>query len=314
MKTPDLRKLNHAVVLAEENTFVRASKRLHISQPALTRSIQALERELGILLFDRQLGGATPTSQGAQVLEYAKTLLEQSQLFAKEIDSLSQLDNGDLAFGIAAGIQNPLLDHLLVEIYNQSSLQQIEIEIEPMPILLELLRKKSIEFFIGDKQQIRPSDRKQLQIEKLTLSRGGFFVRPDHPLATLVDFPLHLISSYPRIAARTDDNEWRQQGKFERMFMETDSPRRGFICNDSEALKNLAFSTNAILVTTDAMVSVDLNEGKLVELQFKNPGFNTERDICLITTPKKSLSQPAKLVIDKIRSIIDTNYHFTFPQ
>ena len=45
--------LRHFVVLAEQGAFVQASKALYLTQPALTRSIQALEDELGGRLFDR---------------------------------------------------------------------------------------------------------------------------------------------------------------------------------------------------------------------------------------------------------------------
>ncbi|MEJ0048830.1 MAG: LysR family transcriptional regulator [Rhodospirillales bacterium] len=51
----DLKKLGHAVVLEEERNFARAAARVHITQSALSRSIQALEAELGVRLFDRDL-------------------------------------------------------------------------------------------------------------------------------------------------------------------------------------------------------------------------------------------------------------------
>src|SRR5690606_42032667 len=78
MKNLDLRKLHHAIVLAEETTFVRASKRLHISQPALTRSIQNLESDLDLQLFDRNLSGVMPTQEGRVVLARGRALLQQN--------------------------------------------------------------------------------------------------------------------------------------------------------------------------------------------------------------------------------------------
>ena len=49
----DLRGWAHIVALAERRNFARASEEVHLSQPALTRSIQAAEAELGLRLFDR---------------------------------------------------------------------------------------------------------------------------------------------------------------------------------------------------------------------------------------------------------------------
>jgi DNA-binding transcriptional LysR family regulator len=51
------RRLFHVVALAEEGSFARAASGVHLSQPALSRSIQALEDELGMKLFDRAARG-----------------------------------------------------------------------------------------------------------------------------------------------------------------------------------------------------------------------------------------------------------------
>ena len=53
----DLRRLAHLVALAEFGNFARAAAQLHLSQPALTRSVQAAEAELGLRLFDRGPNG-----------------------------------------------------------------------------------------------------------------------------------------------------------------------------------------------------------------------------------------------------------------
>ena len=50
------RRLRHLLLLVEYGHFGRAAAALNISQPALTKSIQALEAELGVLLLDRRRG------------------------------------------------------------------------------------------------------------------------------------------------------------------------------------------------------------------------------------------------------------------
>ena len=49
----ELNQLQQLVVIADETALFRAAQKLHISQSALTRSIQRLEEELGMQLFDR---------------------------------------------------------------------------------------------------------------------------------------------------------------------------------------------------------------------------------------------------------------------
>ena len=63
----DMRRLRHALALAEYRNFARAADALHITQPALSRSIQSLEDGLGVRLFDRSPRDVQPTAFGELV-------------------------------------------------------------------------------------------------------------------------------------------------------------------------------------------------------------------------------------------------------
>lgn len=303
MKNLDLRKLHHAIVLAEETTFVRASKRLHISQPALTRSIQNLESDLDLQLFDRNLSGVMPTPEGRVVLARGKDLLHQMGNLYKEIGQLKNVDAGELSLGIGAGTQNPILNHLLRELVNRYPQLTVVMEVEPVTDLVELLQRERIEFFVADKGQIKPAARKHLHLEKLMTCQGGYFVRPGHPLAELRDFPLEMIAGFPLIGCKTEDNEWHPPGKFERQYFKS-GKLNGIVCNDIATVKSVLLESDAILVTIDAMVAVELANGSLRELRFYNPGFSTEREICLATVQGRTLSNVAKMAIDTIGDIV----------
>ncbi|HEY2585584.1 MAG TPA: LysR family transcriptional regulator [Tepidisphaeraceae bacterium] len=71
----ELRQLVYFEVIAEESHFGRASERLHVAQPALTRQIQQLERELGVQLFDRSHRRIRLTEAGHAFLEETRRLL-----------------------------------------------------------------------------------------------------------------------------------------------------------------------------------------------------------------------------------------------
>jgi DNA-binding transcriptional LysR family regulator len=71
----DLRRLRYFVTVAGELSFIRAAKLLHMTQPALSRQISALEHDLDAQLFDRDRRGTALTPAGQQLLEDAVPLL-----------------------------------------------------------------------------------------------------------------------------------------------------------------------------------------------------------------------------------------------
>ena len=71
----ELRHLRYFIAVAEESTMVGAAKRLRIAQPALTRQIHDLEREIGVDLFDRGSKGMELTPAGDVCLVSARHIL-----------------------------------------------------------------------------------------------------------------------------------------------------------------------------------------------------------------------------------------------
>lgn len=81
----DLRKLRYFVAVAEELSFIRAAARLHIAQPALTRQIKALERELGVDLLVRSTRGTTLTPAGARLVDDARAILRAATAVQRRV-------------------------------------------------------------------------------------------------------------------------------------------------------------------------------------------------------------------------------------
>lgn len=67
--------LEYFVRIVEEQSFTKAAEKLFISQPALSKAIQSMEKELKVSLFSRNPGVATLTEDGNTVYKYAKDIL-----------------------------------------------------------------------------------------------------------------------------------------------------------------------------------------------------------------------------------------------
>ena len=71
----NLRQLSYFLQIAEMHSFTRAASVLHVAQPSLSRQIQMLEHELGVLLFLRSDKGVKLTEAGVSIQELTQSVL-----------------------------------------------------------------------------------------------------------------------------------------------------------------------------------------------------------------------------------------------
>ena len=86
----ELRHLRYFLAVAENKGFVKAASQLHVAQPALSRQIRDLEREMGVRLFERAKSGVSLTFAGACFLEDVQrifAILENAEARARRADS-----------------------------------------------------------------------------------------------------------------------------------------------------------------------------------------------------------------------------------
>lgn len=96
----EIRNLRHFVVLADTLNFRLAADRLHLTQPALTRSIAGLEHQLGVRLFHRDKRHVALTAEGSDLLARARRLLAGMDEFAFAAHSLRAASQQVLRVGV----------------------------------------------------------------------------------------------------------------------------------------------------------------------------------------------------------------------
>jgi DNA-binding transcriptional LysR family regulator len=95
----ELRHLEHFVAIAEAGSMALAARRLHLSQPALSRQIQALERALGVKLFDRIGRRIVLATDGAEILARSRRLLAEAESLRERAAALGGAEGGVLRVG-----------------------------------------------------------------------------------------------------------------------------------------------------------------------------------------------------------------------
>ncbi|GHF63886.1 MULTISPECIES: LysR family transcriptional regulator [Streptomyces] len=96
-----VRDLRYFVAVAEELHFTRAAELLYVSQPALSKQIRALEKQLGAPVFDRDRHGVRLTPAGEALLPHARRVLEAWQEGAAAVERARAAQRGTLAVGMS---------------------------------------------------------------------------------------------------------------------------------------------------------------------------------------------------------------------
>ncbi|WP_163511128.1 LysR family transcriptional regulator [Fodinicola acaciae] len=108
-----LQYLTYFVAVAETRHFTRAAERVNVSQPALSKQIATLERELGAELFSRARGNITLTAAGEALLPLARRILADVDTATREVQELAQLRRGRVRLGATPSVCTGLLPTVL---------------------------------------------------------------------------------------------------------------------------------------------------------------------------------------------------------
>lgn len=99
----ELRLLQYFLVLAEEQNFCRAARRLHIAQPSLSQQIRRLEQKLETELFDRTARPLRLTSAGQFLLADARYLVDEMEATVREVRRAGRGEVGRIRIGYSYG-------------------------------------------------------------------------------------------------------------------------------------------------------------------------------------------------------------------
>ena len=123
----DLRQLRHFASVMDNRSFSVAARELRISQPALTRSIRALERRLGADLFARNQRGTRPTAAGLEFYRYATNILNDCRRATEEVAAIRTGGVGKVSVGVGASYVASVLVEVTARV--TADLPSLELEV-----------------------------------------------------------------------------------------------------------------------------------------------------------------------------------------
>lgn len=175
--------LRHLITLAETGSFSRAAQAVFLTQPALSRSIRALEDELQTPLFDRIGRRIELTPVGQMTLDRARHLVLDADELRAGAARLEDGLSGTLRIGMGSGPGAMLMTPLLLHIAQERPRLHVEISRAGTELLAQALRARSLDAMVVDVRSLRAAP--DLRVDSVQEMRGTFMVRRGHPLARL---------------------------------------------------------------------------------------------------------------------------------
>jgi DNA-binding transcriptional LysR family regulator len=279
----DLNKWRHAVGVADNGSFTAAAMRLHISQPALSRSIQSLERKLGLVLFQRNAAGIVVTAMGQPVLDQARALLGQAEALQESVRDIVRGDAGAVRFGVGPMFAS-LLEKVLPGLWQPEHPVAVQAHVLPVERLVVRLLRGELDFFIADGRAAQ--GQMDIAVEPLGEAPVGYFARPGHPLAVRSDIPVSELANFPRVAPNLPETPIERDPDI-RLSSEV---RAGQLnCERLDLLVRMASRSDAILLAMAPMIDDALSSGELVRLDI--PDLSQWRaDVVLARSASKQFS------------------------
>ena len=294
----DLKRLGHLVALADECHFARAAERVHLSQPAFSRSIQTIERDLGMRLFDRDSGDVKPTPAGAFLISRARRLLFDARCLQRDAMLYRGSQLGDTAFGAGPFPAATIMPNVVVLLRQRYPGVGLRLEASNAPLLCDRLLAEDIEFFVADVRDL-PADA-ALQVLSLGRAQAHLYVRGGHPLAGR---PCTFAEAWAyRFASGWLPSELKALVRRLVGLPPGIDPVPALQSDDMTLLRTVALATDTVFAASDAWLRDDVRAGTLVQLDVTDlPPSHAEMGI--VTLANRTPSPMAQRAIECVQEV-----------
>ncbi|NLP63796.1 LysR family transcriptional regulator [Paraburkholderia sacchari] len=255
------RQLLHFLALLNEGSLSAAATVVHLSQPALSRSIRSLEESLGVPLFDRSERRLRPTVYADSFAERARRIVFEEKEGMRALELMRTGDAGTLSFGMGSSLASALLKPMMLQLLASTPRLKQRSVIDSSDRLMQLLLEEKLDFFVGD---IRvAAGLADVAVEPVYQSSFGWYGRIGHPLSKQAAVSIAQVKQFPLIATGYLEES------LARRFLELYGLAEPFVdhfavvVNDVPTVQDLLTSTDAIVSYTDFAMFAGIAAGSI---------------------------------------------------
>jgi LysR family transcriptional regulator of abg operon len=276
----ELKKLRHFIAVVDAGSLSGASEVLHITQPALTRSIKNLEAQLEAGLLERKTRGVLPTEAGARLYHQAKMILNEATRTASDIAAMARGESGCIRVGVAAMFAGEQMATILSRLAETVPGLKVDVIEGFFEELITDIKHARVEVILSNFPTGITDD--SIEFEPLLNVKSHFVAGTDHPLAqkkilTMADLAEHKMAMVGRahVSLLVADLFASEKLSLATPAIET---------NSLALLRSLVLSHDYVSILPDHFLSADLDGNRIVRLPVTGTPFERSAGLILRRT------------------------------
>jgi DNA-binding transcriptional LysR family regulator len=294
----DVRRLQYFLAAYEHGSIGRAAGALNLTQPALSKSIHHLERELKVKLFDRTPKGLVPTVYGEALSLHARSIQSELNDAEREIALLSGAAKGEVRVGVTPSIAATLMPLAASLLHRERPGIQLTVIEGLVQAHAPALRRGELDLVVGGWARGMDSD---LTTEVVASDVVSVFARAGHPLSRLSRSRVEVsrLLEYPwALAPHTEF--WLDH--FDRAFVSAGLPPPAptVISNSASFITSMVREGDFLTYLPSLLVSRVRNVGAIVPIAAA--GLTVPIDINITFRSRSALPAAVSAVIEAVRS------------
>ena len=301
-----LTQLNYLITIAETKSLNKAAEQLYVSQPSLTSAMKELEKELGIILFNRSGRGVTLTNDGTEFLLYAKQIYGQYENVLEKYGKGGSLKK---KFGVSTQHYSFAVK-AFVDMAKEFDMSKYEFAIRETKTMEVISDVSTMKSEVGI---LYLCDFNRKAIEKLLKSanlefhhlidcQAYVYIWKGHPLAEEPSISFKQLEGYPCLAFEQGDNSSFYFA--EEILSDNEYPQM-IKANDRATMLNLMVGLNGYTLCS-GLICEELNGNDFIAVPFRddeqNP--NSTMEIGYLVRKNTILSKMGELYVEKLKDCL----------
>ncbi|MED1784623.1 LysR family transcriptional regulator [Brevibacillus fortis] len=289
------------VTVADRQNFSRAAEELHMTQPAVSQYIHALERTIGTKLLERSNKYVRLNKAGEIVYHHAREILGLYTRMQSLVDDLMNTPSGHLTIGASYTYGEYVLPHVIARLRQHYPLITPTITIHNSTVIAELVAKSQLDVGIVEGDEVDD----KMCVEPFADDRMYLIASPEHRLAGRTDVSIDELREETWIV-REEGSGTREAA--EKMFRQLQfTPQKRMEFGSTQVIKESVEAGLGISLLSYWAIRKERKLGTLCTL--KVTGTPVTRDFSLVTKSNEFHTKALDIFMDLIRTHVPEGAH-----